>query len=219
MKPNKMKKSFYPNPKFLGILLGSIFLWSCSKDDPTGHVEKAQLVLTASAVEIEMGETVTFEVTADGTAVDADIYINDNRISGTTHTFEASNTYTVLAKKEGHPNSEAISIRSYKVDVHIAGTEYFESTGVAMYWKNGTPVELTDGSGHAQAFSLFIDRGDVYVAGVEYNGPKAVATYWKNGVPLRLTDENQRAYATSIVVDNTDVYVAGFDSSGLNPAA
>src|SRR5690606_16780809 len=73
-------------------------------------VKKAALVLTASVTEITVAQAVTFEVTADEKAIDADIYIDNTKIDGTTHTFEVTGTYTAVAKKEGYTDSEEVEI-------------------------------------------------------------------------------------------------------------
>ena len=88
-------------------------------------------------------------------------------------------------------------------DVYVAGLHDNGSKDVAVYWKNDTPVYLTDGSQHASASSIIISSGEVYVAGMQNNGSKDVATYWKNGVAVALTDGNQNAYAQFIAVVRT----------------
>src|SRR5690606_30761833 len=79
--------------------------------DPTDPIEeKAQLLLTASAQEITVGQEVAFEVTAEGVSVGADIYINDTLISGTAHTFAEVGSFGAVAKKEGYLESEEVRI-------------------------------------------------------------------------------------------------------------
>lgn len=100
-------------------------------------------------------------------------------------------------------------------DVHVAGYVFNGTANVAMYWKNGIPVALTDGTKDAKAMSVVVSGGDVYVAG-GWSSDKnvGVAGYWKNGVPVPMTDGTKSAFAESIVVVGSDVYVAGYESDG-----
>jgi hypothetical protein len=111
-------------------------------------------------------------------------------------------------------------------DVYVAGKVYadnpaFPGDGIAIYWKNGNPVYLTDG---ISANSIIVSGNDVYVAGdgaIVYTCPRNapcmlpvrfVAKYWKNGVPVILSDSTKINSASSIAISGSDVYVAGFES-------
>ncbi len=98
-------------------------------------------------------------------------------------------------------------------DVYVAGQTFTAAnTSVATYWKNGTPVNLTDGSHWAVAYSIFVSGSDVYVAGIEAGDTNHwIAKYWKNGAAVALTDGTQDAFAQSIFLAGSDVYVAGND--------
>ena len=95
-------------------------------------------------------------------------------------------------------------------DVYAAGSQWNAPTGgtdVATYWKNGTPVYLTDGTQQSFAYGIFVVGSDVYVAGAEGVVPKV----WKNGVAtiLPVPVAGYAAQARSIYVTGPDVYVAG----------
>src|SRR5690606_11996079 len=114
----------------------------CSKNngpDPN----KQELVVVASATEIDKGDEVTFEVTAGDKAIDADIYINNTKTTSTAHTFNEAGAYQIVAKKEGYPESEAITLKVYQVDVYVAGVLKKGQKRTAVYWRNGKPVMLT----------------------------------------------------------------------------
>lgn len=104
-------------------------------------------------------------------------------------------------------------------DVYVAG----ENNGGglrAVYWKNGVPVMLTNGTNAALANSIYVVGNDVYVGGYElYNNSAniAIAKYWKNGVAVSLTTgtNNISGLVNSIYVAGTDVYAAGFTANTL----
>ncbi|HET6768189.1 MAG TPA: hypothetical protein VFH08_12340, partial [Chitinophagaceae bacterium] len=87
-----------------------------------------------------------------------------------------------------------------EVDVYVAGYEDY----VAKYWKNGSPVTLTDCS---DATSIVVVGSDVYVTGGDGSGAK----YWKNGSPVTLGDGSKRGGTSFIAVSGNDVHVAGVE--------
>lgn len=210
--------------KYAGVLLCStLLMFSCSNDEESGAepdpvdpiVEKTALVLATSATEIDKGDTVTFDVTADGEAVDADIYINNDKINGITHTFEEAGTYTAVAKKDGYTDSEGqiiiVEEQQYQTDIYVAG---YESSGYVLmpkYWKNGVPVDLETNPQGGDLYAMTVDGEDIYFAGNTWDseGLRRIATYWKNGKAVDLTDGSQQARVYAIAVDNGDVYAAG----------
>lgn len=212
-----MKSQFYSYIQYTGVLLCSMLLFfSCTKEGGAepGPEEQSELVLTPSETEIDKGDTVTFEVTAGGEAVDAEIYINGNKISGVSHIFDEVGIHQVIAKKEGYTNSEAMEIKSYQIDVYVAGYDL----GGAVYWKNGTIVPLINGGkSSSRANSIIVDNGDVYISGVDNDGVGNLAVYWKNGTRIAMpkSSEYPAAYGRSIAVDNGNVYLAGEQSTPL----
>src|SRR5258706_2454930 len=111
-------------------------------------------------------------------------------------------------------------------DVYVAGWRYkttqidpthFVVNPVAMFWKSGTPTELTDGLNAAFAFSISVSGTDVSVDGYacETMAPNcAIATYWKNGMPVQLTTLTN-SDVVSIFASGTDVYAVGNQSNNL----
>ncbi|MDR0291171.1 MAG: hypothetical protein LBI06_09565 [Treponema sp.] len=119
-------------------------------------------------------------------------------------------------------------------DVYVVGYESFNngldngsnySDVFAVLWKNGSKINLSDGTYQSQANSVYVSGSDVYVAGIEEeaSGTEAEYTYkrtavlWKNGVKTTLSanglynDVKSSNYneAKSVYVSGSDVYVAG----------
>ncbi|HZX59817.1 MAG TPA: IPT/TIG domain-containing protein [Mucilaginibacter sp.] len=105
-------------------------------------------------------------------------------------------------------------------DVYVAGARYLGNSTIlkATYWKNGTPIDITDGisSGSARATAVYVSGSDVYVAGTEeiLSGGGIInraPRLWKNGVsvPLNTPANSIFNYVTSILVTGSDVYVGG----------
>lgn len=222
-------KNFFLN-KYASVLLCSLMLlFSCSKkDDPSKEPdldERLQLVIKASSTETMEGQEITFEITADGEVIDAEIYVDNDKISGASYTFEEAGAYTAFAKKEGYIDSEKNTIivkeQEYQTDVYISGNDNIGSKTVAKYWKNGTPIALSDGSQSAVAHSIVVNSGDVYVVGSDNDGSGGIAVYWKNGTRVTMTTSSKypMSYGRSIAVDNGNVYVSGEQKSVGHSAA
>lgn len=87
----------------------AVFGTSCSSDDSSGS-EQSKLVLTSNILDVMVGESVSFNVTADGkTESGAELYIDSDKITNP-HVFETEGTYDVIAKKQGFGNSNNVKI-------------------------------------------------------------------------------------------------------------
>jgi hypothetical protein len=102
-------------------------------------------------------------------------------------------------------------------DVYVAGISTIPGgTGVATYWKNGTPVTLTDNLTPSVAVSIAVLGSDVYVAGyLAAAGNNNTVCYWKNGVIQNQMSTSASTFgysvwgSTCLAVIGSDVYVTG----------
>lgn len=130
----------------------------------------------------------------------------------------------------GNPPVAAMAISGS--DIFVAGTEndgnqysYIGESGdtvyanysVIKYWKNGTPVSLSDRNTNGCVTDIAISGSDVYVVGWEYIGNGRVTKYWKNGTPFILP--NSGSIENGIAISGSDVYVAGSGSHGYGIVA
>jgi len=121
--------------------------------------------------------------------------------------------------------SQAYSIFISGTDIYIAGGETITKmispspnpdyiTGIAaLYWKNGNPVYLIQGSytdsKNDKASSIFVAGQDVHASGLTR------ARYWKNENSFYLPGSNDiYTKATSISVSEGDVYLSGTQHDG-----
>lgn len=78
--------------------------------------------------------------------------------------------------------------------VYIAGND----SGRLCYFKNGTPVYITQGGTEVLASAIELWGNDVYLAGYENINGHNVAAYWKNGAPTYLPTSNNNSYLTGL---------------------
>jgi hypothetical protein len=139
-------------------------------------------------------------------------------------------TPVVLTTGSNTAQAVALSVFVSGNDVYAAGYEYnyFPSGStwryVAVYWKNGTEIPLSNGASNsstvdAVATSIYVSGTDVYVSGYVPFATIRGAVYWKNGVLAPLSDGSQYAQANGIFVSGSDVYTAGYESNGTNGIA
>ena len=112
---------------------------------------------------------------------------------------------------------------SPSTDVYVAGSADLKTdTGfnhVAVIWKNGIPVNLTDGMQDAEANAAIVSGTTLYVVGYENNGTADVARVWtcdtakpfvfKSFTATAMTDGTSDARAEHLLVSGTNLYVSG----------
>ncbi|MGN6293287.1 MAG: hypothetical protein ACTHMV_11135 [Chitinophagaceae bacterium] len=212
-----------------GLLLLSLFsLAACSKDkkeDTPPPVVEKQLVVTASKTAVPEGSTVYFTIQADGQEeTGATLSVNGTAISGTSHQFSTAGEYKVIAQKTGFKESEAITVKVTVAQsvVYVTG---FEHRGVghnamALYWRNGERVQLSDGIKDERVYGIAAANGDVYMVGKETtkslsDPPTSRAKYWKNKTTVvYLSKDGGNAAAHAIALVGNDVYAAGYEYDG-----
>jgi hypothetical protein len=102
----------------------------------------------------------------------------------------------------------------------LAGLRFAPPVTVAMVWKNGREMPLTDGSEDAWAGALAAAGGDVYAAGYRSNGTCNVATVWKNGVALApLSNGLSHAQVNALAWLDGHLCAAGFVDDPLGVEA
>lgn len=203
------------------LLFAMLMITACSKmSEPEDNPEpldpiETQLILSASATDIDTGEEVTFKVIAGGKEIDADIFINNQKITGTKHIFQAAGDYEIVAKKEKYKESNKLLAAVYALDVYVSGLQNITandvSAGQIIVWKNDKVLyELTDGTMHVTTAGITLHNDNIYVGGVQNLGFNRVAKYWKNNTPYDLTDGKGNAFVVDIAVDEDGhVYTVG----------
>lgn len=203
-----MKRYFLP-----GIICVCLMI-SCSKNNNTP--EKQPTVYTGGLTGI-LGYTTQGVVWTNDSTVNfpGSGQINSVALSGSDLYALSGNIYF----KNGNPVTVPdIRISKQIVvsgnDVYIAGsslTSGNSATAAAVYWKNGSLVNLTSNLTEvAAAFTngIAVSGSDVYVCGYLFQGynDSLDAVYWKNGQLFHLPNGYM---AKCIAVSGSDVYIGG----------
>ena len=150
---------------------------------------------------------------ADASAYSIFVSGNDIYVAGTENGFAKYWKNNIPVSLDSSKRSVAKSVYVSDSDIYIAGSEYNGTIWLAVYWKNGKPVILSDSTVNGYANSIVVSGSDVYVAGGQYIDQFYAAKYWINGNVVNLTDASRPAILTSIAVAGNDVYVAGYIST------
>src|SRR5690606_25595365 len=180
---------------------------ACSKKqdpNPPEEEEELQLELRADKTTVMAGSEITFEVTANQqTVMDAELYMDGQKINGYRFTFEEVGEIIVIAKKNGFKDSDPLVIvveeASYDVDIYVLGDEGTEGLNHyrPLYWKNGEPYVFRHEAVADMIFnSISVADNKVYVVGERiYSSSRATAFFEVDGHLEELTGSNGFASA------------------------
>jgi hypothetical protein len=111
-------------------------------------------------------------------------------------------------------------------DVYVGCNQLIGTTEVAVYWKNGQVVTLSDGTRDALLRSIAVDNnGVVHATGSEIDPvnvpvPRySVGKYWNSkGVSVSLSNATDWNWVSpsAIAVYGNDVFIAGYEVDGIN---
>jgi hypothetical protein len=124
--------------------------------------------------------------------------------------FIISFSFLFLCSCQKEASTEGLSSH---VDVYVAGFEgdWGEPTTLAKYWKNGLPVNLSNGTKFTWANGIVVSGNDVFISGTEYTDTSSVAIFWKNGTATRLPGATNFTEAFALAISGQDIYVAGIE--------
>ncbi len=110
-------------------------------------------------------------------------------------------------------------------DVYVGGLQLIGNKKVAMYWKNGQVIRLSDGTRDANIRAIAVDNGVVHATGSEadpVNVPiprYSVGKYWNSkGASVNLSSATDWHWGNpyDIAVYGNDVFIAGYEVDGIN---
>lgn len=99
----------------------------------------------------------------------------------------------------GGQDADPWAIALSGADIYIGGGGYgVNNVLVATIWKNGTAIQLSDGTSNAAAYAIVINGKNVYAAGYTTDkGNNAVPTLWKNSAAVSFL---YKGYLTGIAI-------------------
>lgn len=117
--------------------------------------------------------------------------------------------------------SYPLSIAVAGNDVYVGGTQLIGNKKVAMYWKNGQSIPLSDGIRDANIRAIAVDNGVVHATGYESDPASgySIGKYWNSkGASVNLSNATNWVNPYAIAVYGNDVFIAGYQVDGLNGA-
>jgi len=124
----------------------------------------------------------------------------------------------LLAVTACKKSNQATGPTKTTVDVYVVGYAIAgNGAEIAVYWKNGKIIRLSDSLSNSRAYGIAVQGNDVYAVGYTHDATYSVvkAIYWKNGVGTFLDGGPRSSSATSIALQGSDVYIGG-ESSDIN---
>ncbi len=195
----------------LGILFTSLFVISCTSEDGDENIQ-----LSEDSLLMHIGEESCIGVLL---GVNDPNEVSQTDKNTTNYYWESSDEQVAIINEYGcitalSTGTTIITVTSKKGNSSAICDVTVEILTKAKYWKNGVPVDLSNGSVDSYATSIAVVGDDVHVCGYEQVAGESKAKYWKNGKSIDLANSNN-AQAVSIAVSGTDVYIAGTYSGGV----
>lgn len=105
-------------------------------------------------------------------------------------------------------------------DVYVGGEQLnANNKRVAIYWKNGQIIPLSDGTRDARLRSIAVDNGVVHATGSESDPVSgySIGKYWNSkGVSVNLSNATNWVNPYAIAVYGNDVFISGDQHDGFN---
>ncbi len=127
------------------------------------------------------------------------IFVEGNTVYVTGYCYDGTQNLGV-SWKNGISELEVLLVNSVCVSgghVYMAASQDNGTDWEAKYLKNGTPIDLSDGTEDAWANTVFVHGNDVYTVGRGRAGAAWEIMAWKNDVPMVLTNASSVTPATS----------------------